>query len=356
MKPYLYIENLNSHSPLYQVKTGFQFKNKIIVVGALDSAKTRAIKKAKSEFYERLIPFYIPSEKKIPQFSIKKIEKINNNILPPFFNKSGNTSDYHCVKGKTIFTHKDVYIPAEDVYLNYPPPIYNGENKNYVDATGLSCHNSLKKSLLHGLFEVIERDQISLFWFLKNTEGILIDNSEKYLKRPINSFIKKSNYTIEIILLKELIKIGIYTTIAIVTNSKGDLCLGSSTKDNFQECANKSVLEAIMLHETMKIEEPIINTSSQSIHSVLYAYRNSEIVKKYILDKTVMVTLGKLKAIIESRADKIDFKILKKYYCYEPIYFKFRNPYNKLIVTRVIIPGALNKHSINSVIPIIYIY
>lgn len=344
MKPLFHIGNLTSDGYGHQVKAGFTLAGSVVIVGSVDSCRKRAIIKTKSEFYERLVSFYFPGLVKFKVINRSELSKKNKANYQIYFSEFIYDT-YFAVKTKTISSGRIEYVPAEFVYLNFKQKIKESGTYNYIDGTGLACHNSTSESIKHGLLEVIERDQIAKFWYLKLALAKEIINYDKYLKREQKQIILKLKYRIKIILLENLLSAGLFVVIAIVYNYNDKICFGSSCALTLRTAINKAIFEGIMLHDTMNIFIKNKKRISASIDNVFAAYYNASSIEKYLRNK--IVPEDKNYEVYEKKGV---FKISKiiKYFNEEPVVYAFPNPYNSLKITRVIISSAFNKFAINN--------
>lgn len=76
--------------------------------------------------------------------------------VPTFCNDSYFTNDFvtNWTKGDELLSKKEVWLPASAIY--WPPPSLFNWNSN-----GLASGNNLMEAILHGIYEIIERDSLS---------------------------------------------------------------------------------------------------------------------------------------------------------------------------------------------------
>jgi len=67
------------------------------------------------------------------------------------------------VKGISLFDKKEVWVPANMVYLHIPYKSI-GEKFWLPISTGCAAHVTMEEALLGAINEVIERDAISTLW------------------------------------------------------------------------------------------------------------------------------------------------------------------------------------------------
>ncbi|WP_407341985.1 YcaO-like family protein [Pengzhenrongella phosphoraccumulans] len=67
------------------------------------------------------------------------------------------------VKGWSVTRERSVYVPAVQVYLQFPA-LTASERFTHPVSTGCATHSSWESAVVSGLVEVVERDSISLTW------------------------------------------------------------------------------------------------------------------------------------------------------------------------------------------------
>lgn len=86
------------------------------------------------------------------------------------------------VRGISLTDSRPIWIPAILVYLQITP-LSAGERIAMPISTGCAAHLTLEQALLSGLFEVIERDSISLVWLQQlNLPRIELDEVPAWLE------------------------------------------------------------------------------------------------------------------------------------------------------------------------------
>lgn len=104
------------------------------------------------------------------------------------------------IKGKNLLTQEDLWVPEQYVHLFYSP----GGSEPRIGASssgGLATHYTEKRSLSHGLLELVERDGLNLAWFCKIPLTKLIIDApfndpqiERWLKTAERSGVKVDFY------------------------------------------------------------------------------------------------------------------------------------------------------------------
>ena len=102
----------------------------------------------------------------------------------------------------------DAYIPARMCYLNYPDT--DGPLFCRADSNGCATGNTVEEALLFGLFELIERDAVSIWWYNKLivSRVDLASFSESSVDRVVASLNRENR---EVIVVDITSDIGIYT-------------------------------------------------------------------------------------------------------------------------------------------------
>ena len=341
----------NLDSLLFQVKLGFIIETpnekKHVIVGGIDTSKHNAIIKARSEFWERYVATYV--KQNLINNSIEQVKKYDLNFIHPKkivqntkdkIPKKNQKMSWVC--GKTLYSGNNVLIPAASVFINY----YNSLDhfRIHKDATGLACSNTISMSIYNGIFEVLERDQISIFWDFKNSFGRELVNWRPCVSTKLKKYLDSKKFEVFLIYLDEFIKFKIHTIIALITYN-GKLTVGSATHSNIKFAVKKSILEGVMLQQTMNITNVVkYDPYESSISHVKFAYDNSTLIEHYIKKKI------NNEIDIEELFDKSprpSFHKLIKYLHGDICYYNFLNPDKTNNVVRVIIPSCYNKHNSN---------
>lgn len=113
------------------------------------------------------------------RMKIASFNEIENSInpkdllLPKSFSYPIETTKLEWIESRNIITEEDVYVPANAVFHPYipsrdeipgPVPLFKG------NTNGLASGNIIEEAVLHGIFEVIERDAWSLFEITKRNK------------------------------------------------------------------------------------------------------------------------------------------------------------------------------------------
>lgn len=330
------VDNLGELDLLFQAKIGFQvFENNkrvTIITGALATSRRIAIKKVKSEFLERISAIY-------------QGDKLLVASTSPISRGPGLVTNDHFkywVDGWAFDDKSVLQIPAYNIFTKFS----GEERKDYQpnDGSGLAAHITLEKAKLHGLLEVIERDQACLFWDIKDAEAHTVLAWETRISKKIIIFLQKYSYEIKISYFDEFQAIGIHTFIAMLKNPSGNVTVGSASDLDVKSGIERAILEAITLQETVKLHakslSKTIRIDHTSLSHVLYAFQNSEQVYKYFTSK-VKTKIAYVN--ITSTQAEFNYKILEEKLRCRLRYYEFPNTYKDRIAVRVVVPTAYRK-------------
>jgi ribosomal protein S12 methylthiotransferase accessory factor len=82
------------------------------------------------------------------------------------YGRYGNETFVGWVEGHDLLTGRSIWAPAQLVLMYYKPHP-NEAPIGYATTAGLAFHPSRPEAILHGLYEVIERDALNLRWYSK---------------------------------------------------------------------------------------------------------------------------------------------------------------------------------------------
>lgn len=173
--------------------------------------------------------------------------------LPKDFKKNNfELMDFEWSVAHEIISNKDYYIPSNAVYHPYNPD--NMVQSLFKSNTnGLASGNILKEAILHGMFEVIERDAWSIFELThKNYSQIDLNSIESdIINESLNKFEDKG---IKIKLLNLTADINIPTIAAssddTVLKDPGLLTLGIGTHLNPEVAILRALTEVAQSRAT----------------------------------------------------------------------------------------------------------
>ena len=108
----------------------------------------------------------------------KEKDLLNPENMKIFADEQYNTKDFNFlpfkkntpirwVRGSYWISNKNIWVPAQLVYIFFPFEVENEKKIGYSTSGGLSLHDNENLALYHGITECIERDQINLRWYNK---------------------------------------------------------------------------------------------------------------------------------------------------------------------------------------------
>lgn len=220
--------------PIYTAIRPTAEEGGVSIYGGKGITKDHAKASAMMEGFERYSAERQDSDKSI----ISNMDNIDNNIDPKSLNLPKelekvdiNDWDLEWSIAHDIISDEDYYIPTNAVYHPYNPKD-NAKSLFKSNTNGLASGNILEEAILHGMFEVIERDAWSIFELThKNYSQIDLTSIESNV---INDIIDKfENEGIKIKLMDFTADIKIPTIAAsaddTVTKDAGLLTLGIGT-------------------------------------------------------------------------------------------------------------------------------
>ena len=206
----------------------------VSIYGGKGITKDHAKASAMMEGFER----YSAERQDSDESIISNLNDIDNNIDPKSLNlpkdlERVDINDWNLEWSiaHDIISENDYYIPTNAVYHPYNPKD-NAKTLFKSNTNGLASGNILEEAILHGMFEVIERDAWSIFELThKNYSQIDLDSIESDV---INEIIEKfESEGIKIKLMDFTADINIPTIAAsaddTVTKDAGLLTLGMGT-------------------------------------------------------------------------------------------------------------------------------
>ncbi len=220
--------------PIYTAIRPTAEEGGVSIYGGKGITKDHAKASAMMEGFER----YSAERQDSDESIISNLNDIDNNIDPKSLNlpkdlERVDINDWNLEWSiaHDIISENDYYIPTNAVYHPYNPKD-NAKTLFKSNTNGLASGNILEEAILHGMFEVIERDAWSIFELThKNYSQIDLDSIESDV---INEIIEKfESEGIKIKLMDFTADIKIPTIAAsaddTVTKDAGLLTLGMGT-------------------------------------------------------------------------------------------------------------------------------
>mgnify|MGYP000956146359 CR=1 FL=1 len=106
--------------------------------------------------------------------------KIINLILKFYFN-SFEYDEFYGIEVKGVCSGDTIILPAEFIFLSFRQQYSGKEQFNFIDATGLACHENEQLAIQNGVCELIERDQLASMWYKIPSKVIEIENNEDFI-------------------------------------------------------------------------------------------------------------------------------------------------------------------------------
>lgn len=206
-------------------KEGFEIYDKDIVAGgSSDENKMLGILKCAAELIERFCMFTF-HPKNITFNWRNEMIKENACVDPNQIGKQRKNQIYGWVKGIDLQTLKDMYIPAQMVYLNYYNWAYKRhQEKKFIQqvSNGGCLGFTMESTVLRGIYELIERDAI-LTKYLAHLPLYKINMNSIVDEKVTNLNSKIKQYNFENILIDSTGDLGIPTYVSAAVDKSGIL-------------------------------------------------------------------------------------------------------------------------------------
>ena len=220
--------------PIYTAIRPTAEEGGVSIYGGKGITRDHAKASAMMEGFER----YSAERQSSDESIISNLNDIDNNINPKSLNLPKELEkidiedwDLEWSIAHDIISDKDYYIPTNAVYHPYNPK-ENAKTLFKSNTNGLASGNILEEAILHGMFEVIERDAWSIFELThKNYSQIDLDSIESDVITYILDKFESEGIKIKLIDFTADIKIPTIAASAddTVTKDAGLLTLGMGT-------------------------------------------------------------------------------------------------------------------------------
>ena len=281
----------------------------------------------------------------IPEISSKgNIIDIESLILPRDFNKANMESiNLEWNIGHDLITHDDYYIPSNAIYHPYVNEDISVSSLFKSNTNGLASGNSLEEAILHGIFEVIERDAWSIFELTrKNSKQIDLDSIESETIK--DALLKFSKNEINIKLMDLTADINVPTIAASADDTllkdAGLLTLGIGTHLDPEVAILRALTEVAQSRAT-QIHGAREDTVRADFARTAGYERMKRINKHYFQEEDVKISLSDIEnRSTDSITKDIDIVLdeLKKNEIEHVLYYDLTRPELDINVVRVVIP------------------
>ena len=217
-------------------------------------------------------------------------------------------------------THGDpVYVPASLVHVPYYG-FYRDEGEESIGpgiSTGQASGYSEDAALLSGLYEVIERDAVSILWLNRLPVPKIDVASSPALAAIVAEHFERDG--IECTLFDMTLDIAVPSVFALMIDRTGPtpmICTGGATHSNPEHAAEKALVEAAQTLQWARylgkrdapfiIEPDYANIDDFEKHVYLYGYGNRLRSFDFLIDSARTVALDSLPgAAYDSTADEL---------------------------------------------------
>ena len=251
-----------------------------------------------------------------------------------------------------LISGEDYYVPSNAIYHPYVLEDNSCQNLFKSNTNGLASGNSLEEAILHGIFEVIERDAWSIFELThKNSRQIDLDSIESDV---INDALKKfSDNEINIKLMDLTADIKVPTIAASADDTllkdAGLLTLGIGTHLDPEVAVLRALTEVAQSRAT-QIHGAREDTVRADFARTAGYERMKRINKHYFEDEKDKIALSDIEnKSTDSITKDIDIVLdeLKRNEIEHVLYYDLTRPELNVNVVRIIIP-TMELYSIDS--------
>ena len=179
-----------------------------------------------------------------------------------------DNGSYKWIKSKNISTGKEIYVPAQNIYLS---SIFSDENslrKEQISTGAAFGKIGENRAFKSGFLESIERDGIMGF-FLQNQQGRKMHNFPNKINNLIDYL---GRYQLETYIFDATSDLGIPTCMAMIVDRTGigsAVNVGSKSDLNYLECITGAIMEAIQCRRSRLKYLNTETVPEDKIHSLI---------------------------------------------------------------------------------------
>lgn len=261
---------------------------KIYFSYGVDSSEKEAKKKAFLEGMERYCIDF--QETKTDRGILKSYKEIKNKavnpqLLFPFsdaqysqkgfkYQKLEEEDKIYWLKGQSLLSKNTVYVPTSYVYCNYS---FRKFEKRLGRSTSNGCaiNRNLREAILHGILELIERDDVLIHWFNKlPAPRIDLEHLPAKLKNIFEDV--KKRYRVNVLINDQTIdfKIPIFSVL-LSGNRIPYYTFGSAADFSAEKAIIKALQESLLIREELKSLKRI-NSRYNNLNCIQNLYQHAE--------------------------------------------------------------------------------
>lgn len=282
----------------------------------------------------------------------KFILSLRHNVKINFTQYNNDHQKMYWIGGFSLIDKKNIFLPAQLVFVPYEFKLHEPVLR-FPTTTGAASQDSLNKSNLNGLLEVIERDAFMINYLNKLSRNIIdIEHSSNNKLKEIHEYIKR--YNLDLFIVDISTDVPVYVIMSIIIDKTG---LGPAV--------------SVGLKSSLSLKDAILGSIEETLHVRPWArgvmIKNDSNIKKSKNKKSFVSTMEE-RALLWSdrksidnikfflRGEKIKMKEIKKskthslkdliqwfrqqrqdifYVDLTPSYFQKENIY----ISKVIVPG-----------------
>ena len=172
---------------------------------------------------------------------------------PTFVIYSNDRQKMNWIKGRSLVSSKEVFVPAQLVFIPYKFR-KNEPTLRFPTTTGGAVYNSLDGAITNGLLEVIERDAFIINYLNKLSRNVIdLSHSVDKTLRRIVDYTKR--YNLDVYIVDISTDVPVYTIMTVIVDETGKgpaVSIGVKSTFNLKDAIIGSVEEALHIRPWLR--------------------------------------------------------------------------------------------------------
>lgn len=178
-------------------------------------------------------------------------KEYKKNVKLPIQERKDKTISW--VEGKELVSNKKIYLPADQVFFPIDKKELGYSQTYRTSSNGVAAHFSHKKAIKNAIFEIIERDAFSVFWYTKRVCDLVpVSKLSLEIQSRVNAY-KKINRKVFFLDMT----LDTYPVIGCLIKGEEYPCVsfGCASNENLEKAVVKAMNEAEFLYHGWKSSE-----------------------------------------------------------------------------------------------------
>lgn len=155
----------------------------------------------------------------------------------------------HWVQGQSLDSGAPVMIPAANVFLGYPNCLETGFT--VPDSNGLAAGTDRQDALLRALFEVVERDAVSIWWYNKlRRPGI--DTDATSLSCSVSAWLQLQGRSLALLDLTHDFRVPVVAAVSF-DDVGADISIGFAASASIENAVDSALGEMVQFDLTKRM-------------------------------------------------------------------------------------------------------